>query len=103
RWQPCSTPAENRSADSRKSCWRRCDRFSFSRRQWPAASTDEPLSTRQHVVLSDRRSSRRTSWLALLPPTAAEASSPSDLDQNAWRESYLRNEACHCLPSHKNC
>src|SRR5215469_10478133 len=58
RWVPCSTPVENRSADNRKSCWRRCDRSSFLLLGWPAASADEPLSTPRRAAASDRRSIR---------------------------------------------
>src|ERR1700684_1477981 len=42
--KPYGSPAKNRTAGSRRSCWRRCGRSSFSRRLWPAASAGAPPS-----------------------------------------------------------
>src|SRR5467141_2937057 len=56
--RPRSTPAENRTAGSRKSCSHQCDRSSFSRQRSLAASADALPSTLRHVAAGDRRSSR---------------------------------------------
>src|SRR6266478_178692 len=48
--RPCSTPAENHNANSRRSCWHQCGRsFSWPPR-WPVASADAPPSLLLHAA-----------------------------------------------------
>ena len=97
--RPCSTPAEDHSAGSRKSSSRQCDHSSFSLLQWPAASTDAlPLAPR-HVAASDCRSTRQKPWLPSPRSTAPAVFLSSDANQSLWPE----HKRGHSRPSRSSC